>query len=422
MKLKAAVVGFGNRGEIYASFALQNPDLLEIVAVVEPDEKRRVLAQEQHKISDELAFLDIVEFLAADLKLDFVINATMDSLHYQTTIGLLYKGYNVLLEKPVTSDEKELRELAELSKKNGCKLSICHVLRYSPFYSGVKQLVLNGAIGEIMHIETNESIGIPHFLCAYVRGKWRNSKQSGSSLLLAKCCHDLDLLCWLNDTTVPETVQSFGGRNYFVGSKAPKGAGTRCLVDCPHVETCIYSAKKISVENNLFPYYVFIEKGSDFENIPKEERIEILSTYSDFGICAYKTDSDLVDHQTVSIHFANGSTATHSMIGGVARPARKLHIIGTKAEIEGVLDQNKYTLRSYDENTGNYKTTEFVIDDSVLKSSHFGSDDKIVADFVKYISGQPRSISSTDIDASVHSHLCVYAADKSMEENKVISL
>lgn len=136
-------------------------------------------------------------------------------------------------KKPLVNSERDFLLLRDTAKKSGSRLTVCHLLRYTPFYRRIKQMILNGRLGEIMNIQTSERVGTFHSSVSYLRGKWNRESECGSSLLLAKCYHDIDLLCWLNNTIVPTLVASQGGRSYFIPEKAPAGAGTRCLVDCP---------------------------------------------------------------------------------------------------------------------------------------------------------------------------------------------
>jgi len=79
---------------------------------------------------------------------------------------------------------------------------------------------------------------------AFVRGKWNNKEACASSMLMAKCCHDLDFIMWMKSGIPPKRVASFGSLSQFTPHKAPKGARTRCLLDCKIEEQCIYSARK----------------------------------------------------------------------------------------------------------------------------------------------------------------------------------
>ena len=132
-KITVVVMGFGDRGQIYASYAKKHPDKMQLVGIVDPDPIKIEKAKREYDLQDEYCFLNPEDFYKTEKFCDAVINATMDSLHIQTTLPLLEMGYDVLLEKPITSDEDELLALQEKAKSLGRTLMICHVLRYAPF-------------------------------------------------------------------------------------------------------------------------------------------------------------------------------------------------------------------------------------------------------------------------------------------------
>ncbi len=422
-QVKVIIVGNGERANCYCKYALTNPQDLKVVAIVDPDIEKRKEGSVKYGVPESMTFASVDDLLSYEKEhgrlADGVINATMDEWHYRTAMPLLRAGYNMLLEKPVVNNEKELLEVKKTAEENGCLLMVCHVLRYTPFYLAIKKVVESGEIGEIMHIETCENVGIAHASNSYIRGKWNSTEKCGSSMLLAKCCHDLDLICWLNNKTSPSRVSSFGGRNFLVAEKAPRGAGTRCLNDCPHVDTCQYSAKSIYVLNDKYPYYSWTCIDNDYESISREQKTESLKTYNPHGECAYKVNSDLVDHQAVMIHFENGSTATHSMIQGAVRPCRLIRIMGTKGEIQGMIESCKFCVRTYDFFNADYLEKEFDVSGLFEKDDHHaGGDDGIIKDFVNMVRGGEVSISCTKIDDSIYGHLCVFMADKSMQSGK----
>ncbi|MFR1984112.1 MAG: Gfo/Idh/MocA family protein, partial [Christensenellaceae bacterium] len=250
--VKVIIVGNGERASCYCKYALYSPENLQVTAIVDPDKNKLKEGAKLYGVPERHCFESVEKFLEKReeyaIEADGVINATMDEYHYRTAIPLLKAGYHMLLEKPVVNNMEQLLDIERTAEENGCLLMVCHVLRYTPFYRGIKEVIERGEIGEIVHIETSENVGIAHASNSYIRGKWNSKEKCGSSMLLAKCCHDLDLLCWLNNKASPVKVASFGGRNFILPEKAPDGAGTRCLVDCPHVNDCRYSAKSIYVD------------------------------------------------------------------------------------------------------------------------------------------------------------------------------
>ena len=95
-------------------------------------------------------------------------------------------------------------------RRRGMKLKVvvCHVLRYSPFFTTLKDLILSGKIGEVISITHEECVGNIHQSHSFVRGNWGNTERL-SMILLQKSCHDLDILQWLIGKKCIK-VQSFG--------------------------------------------------------------------------------------------------------------------------------------------------------------------------------------------------------------------
>lgn len=420
--ITAVIVGAGHRAFVYSKLALTDPDKLKIVGVADPDKIRQKKAMEMFGFPKENCFDSALELSRVPKFADAVINGTMDEQHVETSIPLLKKGYDMLLEKPFATNEKEMRKLVSCVKENGNKVMICHVLRYTPFYLSIKERVASGEIGDIINIQTCEHVSYHHLSTSYVRGKWANSDVCHTSMLLAKCCHDIDLMMWMMSDTQPSVISSFGSKFQFKQENAPKEAGTKCLVDCPLVDTCRYSAKRLYLDQpKRWAFYIW-DKLEGIENPTDEDRINLLKGDSNYGRCIYKCDNNVVDHQSVLVNFKNGATGTHNMVGGSAGPMRRIHIIGTKGEIYGDLEESKFTVAKIHPTKTDEKTVE-VVDLNVngdmvgAYGGHGGGDEKLAADFVEFLRGGKPSLACTSIFDSVAGHLCVYLADKSREEN-----
>ena len=102
-KKTCAILGYGDRSSKYSKYALDYPEELQVIAVIDVAEHKLKKAKEVFNLNDDKLFTSLDEFLSKDIKCDFVINGTMDQLHYETSIKLLNKGYNLLLEKPITA-------------------------------------------------------------------------------------------------------------------------------------------------------------------------------------------------------------------------------------------------------------------------------------------------------------------------------
>ncbi len=428
--LSAVIVGGGHRSLTYAFFAQNNPDKLKIVGVADPNPLRRAQIQKLYNLSDESLFESAEALAEVPRFADAVINGTMDQQHVATSIPLLRAGYHMLLEKPFAINEKEMWELVRTARENKRRVMICHVMRYAPFYVEVKKRVTAGDIGEIVAMETTENVSYHHIAVGYIRGKWRNTAQAGhNSMLLAKCCHDIDMIMWMMSGIVPAAVSSFGSNFQFKPEKAPAGAGTRCLVDCPpEVESkCLYSARKNYLDHpDRWSFYVW-DNLEHLKNPTLADKEATLKTDSIYGRCVYKCDNETVDHQTVSIRFQNGVTASHNMLGGTAKPQRTVHIVGTKGEITGVADDARFVVRMIDPRPGCEYSEEIVDlningDTSGVNGGHGGGDQRLVEDFVQYVQGGKPSLSCTSITDSVYGHLAVFRADDSMKNGCIMDI
>lgn len=430
-KKTCAILGYGDRSGKYAQYALEHPEELEVIAVIDVAPHKLEQAKERFGLPASRLYPELDAFWREKIACDFVINGTMDSLHYETSMKLLNGGYNLLLEKPITANVDELLAIRNLANEKGLKVVVCHVLRYTMFYSKIKELIASGEIGRVTDIQMNEHVWHGHFVNAYVRGKWRNEKACGSGLLLAKCCHDTDLMCWLNSETAPKYVSSFGSRSLYTPKNAPEGSTEYCY-DCPNREKCVFNAMDFELKKDYCPQYTWLELEKPLEEITEQEKIEFLK-HDVYGKCVYKTDMDIVDRQCVSVEYENGSVATLNMVGGATIAGRHIHILGEKGEIVGYIEENKFVVRKFfacesesdlkrNEKTYDLNELYALADENQSVAGHYGGDYFIMKDLLKLLRGEKNSLSTTDINDSVRGHLLCYAAELARKEKRVVSI
>ena len=425
-KKSAIIVGAGHRAMLYASYALSHPDELQITGVADPIARRRDQAAHVFRLKPENCFASAQELAEQPQMADFIINGTMDAQHVPTSLPLLACGYDLLLEKPFATSEAELWQLVRTAQQFKRRVGICHVLRYAPFYSAIRQKVIEGEIGEILSVQAVEHVSYHHMAVAFVRGKWNRSAYSRSGMLMSKSCHDLDLIAWMKSGVQPQRVSSFGSNFQFQPHNAPAGAGTRCLVDCPIETSCLYSARKHYLDHpDRWAFYVW--DALEHLKLPSlEDRIEVLMA-GPYGRCVWKTDMDVVDHQSVLVDFADGCTATMNMIGGTAKPSRSLHLVGTQGEIEGRMEESRFAIRHIDARPG-HETREEMVDLNLISDmtgvhgGHGGGDMRLVADFVRRLNGEEPSISSTSLEDSINGHLMGFCAERSRMTGQMVKI
>ena len=82
-----------------------------------------------------------------------------------TALKALDKGYHILLEKPISPDLGECLRLQRKAQETGRTVVVCHVLRYTPFYSSIKDLLDSGELGRLETIDAVEHVAYWHQLC-----------------------------------------------------------------------------------------------------------------------------------------------------------------------------------------------------------------------------------------------------------------
>lgn len=415
-KIKVILIGAGMRGKIYTDMMKEMPEQYEVVAVAEPIESRRKDIQKRHQIPDELCFEDGMELLKKGKIADAAVISTMDRDHYKCTMQAIALHYDILLEKPVSPDPMECMQIADWAKENGVSVVVCHVLRYTSFFTTLKRLILDGKIGEVMSINLEECVGNVHQSHSFVRGNWGNEERS-SCMLLQKSCHDMDILQWLIGKKCKK-VQSFGTLSYFKEENAPKDAPQYCIEGCPEGDRCPYNAVKLYLDDKENDWF----RSTCARTVnPTDEQIEHALRTTQYGKCVFRCDNDVVDHQTVNLLFEDNVTVTFTMNAFNNGRGRVIHIMGTKGELIAMLDSNGTPITLYDFETK--ETTEIpATGGSSIVDGHGGGDRGIVESFYEYLEGTYTGVSVSDIATSVDNHLIVFAAEKSRKEGSVVTL
>lgn len=405
-QITVAIAGLGSRGyDAYAAYAQKAPEEMKIVAVADLIPERVERAAMRYGVAPENCFASAEEMFEREKLADAALICTMDRDHYREARAALLKGYDLLLEKPISPDEDECKELAELAQKLNRKVIVCHVLRYTPFYQRLKQLLDQGAIGSLVSIEAIEKVCYWHQAHSFVRGNWRSSAET-SPMFLQKCCHDMDMLLWLSGRRC-KAASSFGSLRHFRPENAPKGAAERC-VDCPHQTECLYSAPKFYLDrfdagDAEWPVNVVCQEPT------REGLLRALQT-GPYGRCVYRCDNDVVDHQVVNLLLEDDVTASFTMCAFTAEGGREIHLMGTRGDIYGDMARRRITVHPFGGKAEALDLTEAVED----AAGHGGGDAGIMRDFLALLRGEPADASRlTTLSRSVESHLVCMAAERS---------
>jgi len=398
-KVTFAILGMGNRGTAYAANILKYPEQAQIVAMADNRRIRLDAANKYVHLTEEFLFDGADSILSRPKLADIMVIATQDSQHKDHAIRAMELGYDLLLEKPISNQLEEIVRIADVAKKLGRTVFVCHVLRYTPFYKQIKKLLDDGVVGRIQTVEAAEHVGYYHYAHSYVRGNWHKQADS-SPMILAKCSHDMDILLWLIGKDCKK-VNSFGSLDYFTRENAPEGSAERCKdcqLDCPfHAQRFYLSRIPGWPANILNPE-------------PTEENILQALDQTDYGKCVFRMDNDVVDHQTCNMLFGDGVTATFQMTGFNNKQTRHIRIMGTEGEIWGCMADKKVYYQRYGKAVNEIDLTTLATN----FSGHGGGDQGLVHDVIRYMRGEEFDTSSiTFIDRSVESHYLAFAAEDS---------
>lgn len=412
--VRIAIAGVGSRGKnAYGLELLNMKDRAKVVAVADIDPERLALAGDAHGVPKEMRFSSAEAMLAMPKLADAMLVCTQDRQHVPHAVEALKKGYDVMMEKPISPKLEDLQEITRVARENGRRVVVCHVLRYTPFFQTIKKTIDSGALGEVVSIQALENVRYWHQAHSFVRGNWRREEDT-SPMILAKCCHDLDYLVWLCGKKC-ERVSSYGSLMYFKESNAPEGAALRCTQGCKAKDNCPYDAEKIYLTNKdtgilcgnvEWPVDVLAEN-------PTEEKVRHAIETGPYGRCVFHCDNDVVDHQIVNMQMEGGASLSLTMSAFTSIGGRTIKVMGTLGDLWGDMHENRIRI-------GIFGKEPQIIDlgrEEKDFAGHGGGDRLLMEQFVDLLQGKEPDGTVTTLETSVESHLVALAAEKSRLEN-----
>lgn len=405
---KVAILGFGSRGRMFAKL-INADERASLIAIADTEQSARDAAVNTYGVAPKDCFSSAEEFFAQGKVCDALFICTQDAQHYDMVMKALDLGYDICLEKPAAVSAEQCIAIRDKAKLLGRKVMLTHVLRYAPFYQIIKRKIIAGELGQIVTVTQTENIAYWHFCLSFVRGPWRDMQKS-TPTILAKCCHDLDIIKWLIDDECV-AVSSFGSLLHFNPKNAPEGSSEYCA-DCTECvrEKCIYNSYKVYPERmaNMVVGGTAHLKGKDIVKVI-DNREDIIAK------CVYHCDNDAVDNQVVNMQFKGGATAQLCMNAFSQNCHRNIKVHGTKGEIYGDIDEGCLYFYKYGETKEKIDVAEYIRENKVnMTGGHGGGDGYLYKDFIDYISNDPTpSITRTTIEDSIESHLMGFKAEES---------
>lgn len=405
-----AIVGLGGRGHhTYAKYQHLFPERMKIVAIADIDPLKVQIVKEEFNVADDMCFLSAMDLLEKEKLADVIIIATQDQDHKEHTLKAIERGYEILLEKPISNNPLDCIEIRDAALAHNVNITVCHVLRYTMFYKMIKQAIDNKVIGDVVSVQAIENVGYWHQAHSFVRGNWANSEET-SPMILQKCCHDFDIINWLLGKKCL-SLSSYGSLKYFNRNNAPEGSAEYC-VNCKAKERCPYDAYKIyvtnenGIANGNTDWPVNIVK----ENPTLESIVEELKT-SRFGRCVFRCNNNVVDHQVVNMLYEDDITVQLTMCGFTKDMSRYVKVMGTMGEI--IADQTANTVR-----VRTFDGEEVIYDINTLTddlSGHGGGDNQMMTEMFEAM--DTKLATNSNIVNSISSHVQAFAAEYSRLHN-----
>ena len=316
--LQAAIIGCGMRSRfVIAKFQQELKEKLKIQAFYDPNPESIALAAECWKIPG-LKSEESMEKAITRPDVDVVMIFSPNAFHCQAILAALAARKKVFSEKPLATTLDDCRKIIAAEKESGIPIMTGFVLRYSPLYRKIKELLDSGSFGRIINIaasENRESSGGGHSMCADYG--WRRFRDQAGPYLLEKCSHDLDLLNWFAGA-VPVRAAAFCGLDYFVPAnqyiwdKYDRHNFDRLVIDRSHIIDPFLSEKDIYDNHSVIFEYPNGVKASfqlTLANAIPERRMYISCTE---GTIISETFSGTIKYR----HYDDPCTVTLQFPGG----------------------------------------------------------------------------------------------------------
>jgi predicted dehydrogenase len=392
-KYKIGFIGTGGRSVRYAEHYATRPDM-EIVAIADPNaHNRRAFCELSGIRNDVEQFDDWQDMHRLRQDLDAVAICSPNHVHMEQAVPFLEGGLPVLLEKPIAINAADCDRLLAAERHNGGRAVIGFVLRSTPFYRAIHETLQKGRIGTLYAIQADELIGWG-VSSIINRNEYKRFRATYGSLILSKCCHDVDILNWMVGAR-PIAVHSFGRSNVF-------------QPDPSLPETCDGCSRAADCKYFMEPTLTAGENPGDAVNF------QFMRTNNR---CIYNIDKDIIDTQVVSLEYENGVVANFTLALNCVGPrtGRNFHAIGTEGRVWGEFSEE--LIRVVDNQSEQVQEISCQSDGS----GHGGGDRSLALELLAMLA-DPDHRPLHSMQAGYDSAMACMAADLSRNEGRRVNI
>jgi predicted dehydrogenase len=266
-------------------------------------------AKETYKVNCP-TFSSFDEMLST-IKADYIIVTTVDATHDEFIVKALDKGFNVITEKPMTTDEVKCKRILDAEKRSGKKVTVAFNYRHSVHNMQLKELLAADRVGKITSVDFNWYLNVYHG-ADYFR-RWHGRMAKSGSLWVHKATHHFDLLnWWLNSE--PVEVSAYGSLEHYGKNNAFRGKTCR---GCEFKDKCKFFWD-VTKDQRLTNLYV---KNEHHDGYVRDG-------------CVWSNEIDIYDKMSAQIIYANGVTANYSLTTYSPYEGWQIAFNGMKGRIE----------------------------------------------------------------------------------------
>lgn len=296
------------------------------------------------------------DVMLKESKPDVVIVTTIDRFHHEYITRALDAGCDVITEKPMTIDAEKTRAIFEAEKRTGKKVIVTFNVRFDPYVSRIKELIRQGAVGEIYSMDLEWFLDTSHG-ADYFR-RWHRYIKNSGSLLIHKASHHFDMINWWMDDD-PEELYAFGNRRFYGPTR--ENRGERCLT-CPYNKTCEFFWD-ITSDTFTKKFYLDAEKEDQYFR----------------DRCVFADDIDIYDTMSINIKYERGALLSYSLVAHSPYEGWKVSINGSDGRLEAENFQSGQRANEPESELRIYNRKGEVVTYHVPKrtGTHGGSDERL---------------------------------------------
>jgi len=249
-----------------------------------------------------------------------------DGTHCGHIVAGLEAGCDVIVEKPMVIDCKQVRRVRAAEEKSGRRVRVAHNYRYTPTHRKLKRMILGGELGRITNVEFTYNLDTRHGSSYFYR--WNREREQSGGLSIHKSCHHFDLVnWWLGD--IPESVFAFGALNYYgpEGALRPRGKNGRPLDPVEERRRCPVFRKHYAAGND--PSDAAVTTGWDKFGLPYD--VQYPPSKRRY---IYDREIDIEDTYSVAVRYRQGASMVYSCNFCTPWEGYQLGINGTKGRVE----------------------------------------------------------------------------------------